>query len=876
MATRTECRLGQNVLTFLATRKRRYRIASLVAISCYTRTMQTVNRLIQTFVPEHYQLSVTLDRIGRSFAGTVTVNGTSKPNATSIVLHAKDLDIQSATVDGKQADFILNDEELTITHPDILEGDHVVAIGFSGKITDGMHGLYPCYYEDNGVKKELLATQFESHHAREAFPCIDEPEAKATFDVTLSTEEGVVVLGNMPIKRQQTENGQLVTEFETSPRMSSYLLAWVVGELQKKSAKTKSGVEVNIYATPAQSPDSLDFALDIATRGIEFFDEYFGVPYPLPKSDHVALPDFSSGAMENWGLVTYREIALLNDPATGSLAARQQAALTITHELSHQWFGNLVTMKWWNDLWLNESFANLMEYICVDSLEPDWKIWLDHATYEVLQALRRDSLDGVQAIQTEVNHPDEITTIFDPSIVYAKGGRLLRMLQTYIGDDTFQTGLKLYFKKYAYQNTEANNLWECMSDASGQEIGLLMNAWIVQSGYPALSVSQDGDQLQLSQKQFFIGPHEDSSKLWPIPLGASDANFPKLMSEQSLTITRSSDLPLIINHDSTAHFITHYTPSLLAELIQKLDTLSDTDRLKLLNEQTLLAQANMISSAELLPLLESYKDESVEAVWSIMLVALNELKKFVETDGVLEAKLRTYAGNLAEKQFTRLGWEPTLSESESDTKLRSTVVGLMLYSERPDIIAHAQHLYESTPLESLDPELRTSIIATAVRYATDQTIIDTLLEAHQATSSSELKEDIAAAITSTKSPEVVERLFGILKDPEIVRPQDFMRWFIWLLRNRYARNMTWQWGQDNWYWMEETFGGDKSYDAFPRYVATCLTTTEQLQEYKDFFLPLRDQIALRRNIELGIVELSSKIDHITRDEAAVRKALLDL
>jgi aminopeptidase N len=838
--------------------------------------MQTVARLIQTFVPEHYQLSVTLDRKGRTFAGTVTIKGASVMGASNIVLHSKDLVIESVTFDGKKAKFLLNDQELTITHPNITDGSHIIVASFSGGITDGMHGLYPCYYEHDGIKKELLATQFESHHAREVFPCIDEPEAKATFDVTLTTEQGVVVLGNMPVKDQRIESNLLVTTFDTTPRMSSYLVAWVVGELQKKTAKTKSGVEVNIYATPAQTPESLDFALDIATRGIEFFDDYFDVPYPLPKSDHVALPDFSSGAMENWGLITYREVALLTDPKTGSLMARQQAALTITHELSHQWFGNLVTMKWWNDLWLNESFANLMEYICIDSLQPDWEIWLDHATYEVLQALRRDSLDGVQAIQSDVNHPDEISTLFDPSIVYAKGGRLLRMLQTYTGSEAFQAGLKIYFKKYAYQNTKANDLWECMSESSGQDIGLFMNVWISQSGYPVLGVSQDGNQLHLKQEQFFIGPHEPSEKLWPLPLGASDENLPTLLSERELTVTRSSKLPLVVNHESTAHFITHYTPALLAELLRELHTLSDIDRLKLLNEQTLLAQASLISSAELLPLLNFYKDEEIEAVWDSMLVTLNELKKFVETDIFLENKLRSYAGQLADKQFTRLGWHTRAGEAESDTKLRSTMLGLMMYSEQPEIIEQALALYKSTAIEDLDPNLRVSIIGAAVRYATDQAIIDTLLAEHQKTTSSELQEDIAAAITSTRSPEVIERLLGIMKNPSIVRPQDFMRWYVSLLRNRYARIQTWRWGRDEWPWMKETFGGDKSYDSFPRYVAMCLMTPEQLQEYKDFFEPLKDEIALKRNIELGVLELSTKIAHIAHDEAAVRKALLEL
>lgn len=841
--------------------------------------MQTVARLIDTFVPEQYQLSVTLNRIERTFSGLVTIKGASTELATAIVVHSKDLVIKSVTLDGKEASSTLDEEkdELTITHPDIIAGEHVVTISFSGTITDGMHGLYPCYYEHDGVKKELLATQFESHHAREAFPCIDEPEAKATFDVTLTTEQDVTVLGNMPIKNQRVENESLVTSFETSPRMSSYLLAWVVGELQKKSAKTISGVEVNIYATPAQPAESLDFALDIATRGIEFFDEYFETPYPLPKSDHVALPDFSSGAMENWGLVTYREIALLTDPKTGSLATKQQAALTITHELSHQWFGNLVTMKWWNDLWLNESFANLMEYICVDSLQPDWHIWLDHATYEVLSALRRDSLDGVQAIQSDVNHPDEISTLFDPSIVYAKGGRLLRMLQTYIGNEAFQAGLKLYFKKYAYQNTEANQLWDSMSEASGQDIGLFMNTWISQSGYPVVSVTQNGDQLHLEQEQFFIGEHGPSDKLWPIPLGASEENIPTLLSEKQITTTRSSELPLIINHDSPAHFITHYTPELLTELILKLDTLSDIDRLKLLNEQTLLAQAGKISSAELIPLLIAYKDEEVEAVWDIMFVAISELKKFVENDIELENTLRAFVGTLAEKQFDRLGWEAKPGEPETDTKLRSGIIGLMTYSERPEILDKAKEIFTNTDILDLDPNLRVNIIATTVRHTQGQDLVNKLLSLHKDTSSSELKEDLAASITVTRDTKVIsELLASVVKNQELVRPQDFMRWFVWLLRNRYARDETWTWGRNEWAWMKETFGGDKSYDAFPRYIASCLVTKKQLKEYIEFFEPLKSDITLKRNIELGIVELSSKIAHIERDQNAVRRALLEL
>lgn len=258
-----------------------------------------------------------------------------------------------------------------------------------------------------------------------------------------------------------------------------------------RSAKTSGGVDVAVWATPAQTEASLNFALEHAVKTIEFFNEYFGVDYPLPKSDHVALPDFSSGAMENWGLVTYREVALLADPATTTLASKQYIATVVSHELSHQWFGNLVTMKWWNNLWLNESFATLMEYVAVDAIHPEWNAWLDFATHESILALRRDAIDGVQSVQVDVNHPDEISSLFDGAIVYAKGARLMRMLQTYVGHDAFRAGLESYFKQFAYQNTEADDLWNHLEQASGKQIRQMMDYWISTSGYPVVSVTSD-------------------------------------------------------------------------------------------------------------------------------------------------------------------------------------------------------------------------------------------------------------------------------------------------------------------------------------------------------------------------------------------------
>jgi aminopeptidase N len=837
--------------------------------------MQNVARLIEHFIPAQYDLFLNLDRPKRSFNGTVTIHGTSPEMATKIMVHAKDLAIESVLFDGKTADFSFESlDELAITHPDIQAGNHIIVIAFSGQIDDAMHGLYPCYYEHEGIKKELLATQFESHHAREVFPCIDEPEAKAVFNVTLTTEKDIIVLGNMPVHIQKEEGEQLVTTFETTPRMSTYLLAWVVGELQSKMGSTKDGVEVNIWATPAQNPESLDFALDIAIRTIDFFNDYFGIPYPLPKSDHVALPDFSAGAMENWGLITYRELTLLADPKTAGISNKQYVALVIAHELSHQWFGNLVTMKWWNNLWLNESFATLMEYIAIDALYPEWNMWLEFSTSESILALRRDSIDGVQSVQTDVHHPDEISTLFDGAIVYAKGARLLRMLQHYVGKDVFQAGLQHYFQAHAYKNTDETDLWDALSTASGKDIATFMHTWISQPGYPVVSIAKAGDSLHLSQKQFFIGPYVSSERVWPIPLNASTPELPALLA------TTDIEIPFIeksfrLNVGDSAHFISQYDEANLQSLLIAVQdqTLTPLDRLQLLHEQTLLARSGLIPSATLIPLLAAYKNETTEAVWNIIALALAELRKFIETDEKSEEKLRELYRDLAHTQYERLGWEKLPQETEEDTKLRATIISMMLYGKDEHATQKALSLFTSTPLESLDSELRTLILSTAIRESNDPEVFDTLLSTYISTVSPDVREDIASALTSARHPEHIAKLLSSLKDETIVRPQDATHWFIWTIRNRYGRDRAWQWLQENWTWVKDTFGTDKSYDAFPRYSASALTTRQQLQEYRDFFAPLKQEPALARVIALGASELEGKVALIERDTPAVKTAL---
>ncbi len=838
--------------------------------------MTTVSRLIDFFIPTHYDLSLSIDEKNHTFEGTVTIDGRSVSSDHPIKLHAKELTITTAEVDGKQVAYEFgDDDELSLATDDLSGNEHTVRVSFTGTITDHMHGLYPCYFEHDGVKKELFATQFESHHAREVFPCIDEPAAKATFDLRLTTDDSQVVLGNMPVKKQTNDGDRLITIFETSPLMSTYLLAFVVGDMHKKSATTKSGVEVNVWATPAQPAAALDFPLDIAVRAIDFFDDYFGTPYPLPKSDHVALPDFSSGAMENWGLITYREIALLADPKTTGVSSRHYIATVIAHELSHQWFGNLVTMRWWNDLWLNESFAELMMFLATDALEPSWNMWLDFNSDISISALRRDAIDGVQAVQVDVNHPDEISTLFDPAIVYAKGARLLRMIQRYIGDDDFKKGLQSYFTKYAYQNTVGDNLWDELSVASSKEITAIMNTWITQPGYPLVTLTRDDDKLTLSQGQFFIGPHEPSNRLWPIPLDSDDENAPKLLDSKSSNYPTAR--PVRLNTADSAHFITHYDAVSYQDLISKIISgdLDVSGRMQLLNEATLLVRGDVISSDQLLPLIAAYENESSEQVWGMISIALAELRKFVEDNEPAEKKLRQLSAKLAKKQYERLGWDAIAGESEDDAKLRSIAIALTLYGEDNDAIATAKKIYETVALEEINPELRPLIISSVARYG-DESVVDELMKIYTSTHSSEIQNDICLGVTSTRVPEKIAELLDSMKNQKIVRPQDVFRWFVYLIRGREAREPAWQWLQHNWDWVDDTFKGDKSYDDFPRYSASGLMTRRQLDEYKAFFTPLLTDPALTRTITIGISEIEGRVELIERDKDAVQNALLAL
>lgn len=845
-----------------------------------------VRRLFEQFRPENYKLKLALDRETMTFSGTVVVTGkkVGRPSKR-VTFHQNGLKITRAIVTrhDKKGDETIElsrinthktfDEVRLHSSKLLYAGEYAIELEFTGKITQPMHGLYPCFFKQDGHDKTLLATQFESHHAREVFPCIDEPEAKATFDLTLTTSANDTVLANTPAK-QHTTNGKLsTTSFETTPIMSTYLLAFVVGEMHSVSGKTKDGVEVRSWATVAQPKEHLTYANTEAVKILEFFTDYFQTPFPLKKLDQVALPDFDSLAMENWGLITYREVGLLADPKNRSLSGEQLITLVVAHEISHQWFGNLVTMKWWDDIWLNESFASIMENIAPDSLHPDWHQWEEFATTRILSCSQRDIYKDVQAVGVEVNHPDEILTLFDPAIVYAKGARLLNMLLDYMGEADFRAGLKNYFKKHAYGNTSRADLWQELSQASGQDIGKLMTPWIQQSGTPLLRISRHNDKLMLSQKRFLLDGDDDTST-WPIPLLANKQLTPDVLSEKTAEISYSGKIMPIFNIRGSGHFIVSYEDTearenLKMQVINR--SIDAIGRINVFNDMLLLARANEYSLIEILDLASRCRQEPRAAVWSMFMRALGQAQTLVDGDEVTEKYLRTYRQHMAEYWYNKLGWVDKPQDDPNTKHLRTTAVSLMLASENKAALDHALKLFDKAgEVEKLPAEQRAMITSAVVRFG-KPIRIKQLMDEYQSSSNPDVQQSIAAALCTTRDPAVAKRLIKWGLGPDgAVRHQDIDHWFAFLMRNYRTRQLAWDWLTSSWPDLLKLFGGSKHMEYFIWYSSGPLSTPQWQSTFKRFFEPKINELALKRNIQIAFSEIGARVDWRVREEKQLK------
>ena len=789
-----------------------------------------MEQLSNYFTPKNYQLDLFVDKKKKLLNGEVVLTG--RPKADFLKLHAVDMTIEKIELNGEKVDFIYENGEIYLK--EVPKAEIILKIAYRTPLNENMVGAYLSTYEYKGKEEVIVATQFESHYARECFPCIDEPAAKATFDLKITTtDKDDIIIANTPVKAVEKSVENFSTIFETTPKMSTYLLAFVIGKFHQKSIKSSHGVKITSFCALNQDEKTLDFANEVAARSLDYYDDLFGIKYPLEKLDQVALPDFEAGAMENWGLVTYRESRMLADE-NSSVDYKKDVALTITHELSHQWFGDLVTMQWWDDLWLNESFASVLEYFATDALYPEFNIWEDFFTGDCLAALRRDSLFGVQSVKQSVNDPAEIATLFDGAIVYAKGAHLMFMLIRLMGEKRFFSGIKEYFKKYQYKNTVGDDLWDVLSAHAAFDVKKFMNAWISQPGFPVIT---DG-----VNQRFCLTPVDDRST-WPIPK---------------------------ISDDMSGHYLINLSGPEFADALKNFKNLSLEQRLRLLIDRMLLSKTPLVSSSSLIDLLTEFKSEDRAAVWGILASIVASLKILFEPDSKEEGQFKAFLRDFISERLKDLGLTPKPNEDQNKSDIRKILLGIARYSEDLPTLERLSDLYNDD-LKKINPEIRDSVLG-AKFYLEEEEYFPIFLKKYQTTSDSELRSSLLFVLSCAKLPKNIEKLINLLSEPKIVRPQDHLFLYIYLIRNSKAKSRALSWLYENWdYILKIT--GEKSIEDYPRYIANSILTEAESDAFFAFFDPLSDLPVLSRTISVAKTEVKSRLELIKIDQKAVKNRL---
>ena len=651
-------------------------------------------RLPDGVVPRHYIIELEPDLEAAAFAGHVTIDIEITAPSGTIVLNAAELSIAGAqlntSTDGRvELDFALDEESerLTLSVRDgvgFTPGTARLDISFAGVLNDQLRGFYrSTYTDDTGASHTIATTQFESTDARRAFPCFDEPALKATFAVTLVVDEGLLAVSNAAeTGREQLAGGRVRVSFAPTMVMSTYLVAFVVGSLEATEAIDCGGVPVRIIHRPGRG-DQTGFALDVAAHALAWFTDYYGLPYPSDKLDLVAVPDFAFGAMENLGCVTFREVLLLVDETAASQPELQQVAKVINHELAHMWFGDLVTMAWWEGIWLNEAFATFMETACSDAYRPDWQIWSTFCRSRA-SALSTDALANTRAVEYPVHSPAEAEDMFD-IITYEKGAALVRMLEQYLGAETFRAGVRLYLRRHAYGNTVTEDLWNALAEASGQPVGQIMGGWIYQGGYPSVSSTATEHGLEVSQRHFTLDPGRAEERSWAVPLrlrvqqpdgGRHELRL--LLDQPSRTLTMAAGRAVTLNSGASGFYRDDPgAEGLAAVSVAGPGDRSATERHGLVDDAWAATVAGRLDAPAFVDLvLGGFAAERDLTVWQAIAGSLDHIRRLV--DGAAARRFCELVAAATDAAAGDVGLDPPPDGSEDDRtgELRATLVRL--------------------------------------------------------------------------------------------------------------------------------------------------------------------------------------------------------
>ena len=872
-------------------------------------------RLSKNIIPIKYDIELRPDLENFTFEGVETIYLDILEQTKYITLHSKDLKIETVSISinktrstslraskifAHKISYDIKSETATFVFKELIpKGKIKITIVFKGILNDKMRGFYKSSYQVGDIVHNMATTQFEATDARRAFPCFDEPAQKAIFNVSLVVPHGKTAISNtLPISTREHNPGYQVIKFAGTPKMSTYLLAFIIGDfeyLEQKYTPTPSvfghspsgrgrSIRVRVYTTPGKKHQA-KFALDVTVKVLEFYEKYFDIPYPLDTLDMIAIPDFTSLAMENWGAITFREIGLLVDESNTSIGSKEMIAEVIAHELAHQWFGNLVTMEWWTHLWLNEGFASYIPYLVIDKLFPKWNIWERFATDTHGIALKLDALYHTHPIEVEVHHPNEIGEIFD-EVSYSKGASVIRMLVDYLGEVHFRDGLRYYLKKHSYRNTETIHLWQAFEKVSKKKVSDIMKNWTGKSGYPVIIVyikparGKASGNLILSQERFFASPVSkvkaqklnQNRTLWQIPVSINKHNF--LMSEKTRTLELGglASKWIKINKNESGFYRTAYSKELLAMLYEPVlnKELPPVDRLGIIRDLFALSEAGVIPTTNALEFLSAYKNEDNYTVWLEIAGGLAKLEQILAKTKTLE-KLHLLTIDLFSPTFDRLGWEKSEGEIHTDTLLRSLVLSRLGRSGYKKVIDKAKYLFkEMLKGIHLDPDIR-SVIYNIVATIGSEKEYKTLTERYKKESLHEEKNRIGNTLGDFKDEKILCLVseFALSGD---VRIQDTVSIISSIGMNPIGRNLWLKCIKYKWPIFMTRYGDGGH--TLSRLVKAISASAEKkhLQAFTEFF-KTHDAPGATRSIEQVKERLESNIAWLERDGKNIEKFL---
>jgi puromycin-sensitive aminopeptidase len=784
----------------------------------------SAHRLPYTVEPHRYEIQVAPDLESSTFSGEVRIESTVHETTDSIVLHASELTIESAqlhvgtdaaleAIEARPSLDAENERLVLSSDRPLAPGPITIVITFSGILNDRLVGFYRSTFTDSGGTDHAIATtQFEATDARRAFPCFDEPDRKAVFSVTLLVPSDLAAFSNGPVIEETAVGpGLRRVRFGDTIAMSTYLVAFVVGPLVATDAVDVSGTALRVVHAPGKE-DLTAFALEAAGHALTFFTQWFGIDYPAEKLDLVAIPDFAFGAMENLGCITFRENALLVDPARASRLELQRIADVISHEIAHMWFGDLVTMKWWNGIWLNEAFATLMELMCVDHFRPQWDRWVSFGMDRDL-AMSTDALHSTRPVEYPVGPPQEAQGMFDV-LTYQKGASVLRMLERYLGPDLFQKGIRRYLSDHSFANTETADLWNAIEDASGEPVRDIMDSWILQGGFPLITVEEDDPPsttgphrtVLLTQEPFAFAPADGPSAIgtrWRVPVLARSATEGSLETkvlldghQTRLALAAHVDGPVVVNSGGSGYYRVRYSEAQLGALAQNFGALVPLERFNLLGDAWAAVVAGRNDVTTFLVLAEALGDEAAPEVWMEVTGPLSFLDRAV--DDSVRPVLAEYTRALLRPVFDRLGWEVRPDDGDRTATLRSLVLATLgTVGQDTDVGREAARRHQAALAggAAVDRDLAGAVVSVVAAQG-GPADYEAFLERYRHPDTPQEESRYLYALSGFSQPELAARSFELAVSE--VRTQNAPFLVQALLGQRASGPDTWSRVRDNW------------------------------------------------------------------------------